>query len=156
MLLHRVDLEPGQALFVEAGVPHAYLEGFAVELMAPSDNVLRGGLTGKHLDTAAFLDVAALEPGPIPFLSSVDEGVGLSVYQPPGQAFGLFHHKGRGLSQRVELSGPSIVLCTKGRFQLRGPRGSVTVERGEAWVLSSSESPVVCEGDGELWWASPR
>jgi len=156
LLLHRVDLEPGEALFVEAGVPHAYLSGFAVELMAPSDNVLRGGLTGKHVDTEAFLDIARFEPGPLPTLSPQPASGRVEVYQPPGYAFHLSHLAGDTLDERVELTGPSIALCTSGRFQLRGPRGSVTAERGDAWVLSQSESPVVFEGSGELWWASAR
>src|SRR5690606_28063040 len=51
LLLHHVVLERGEALYVPAGNAHAYLDGVALELMAPSDNVLRGGLTGKHVDT---------------------------------------------------------------------------------------------------------
>jgi len=156
MLLHRADLEPGQALFVDAGVPHAYLEGYAVELMAPSDNVLRGGLTSKHIDTEAFVDIASLKPGPVPMLAPESANQALSVYYPPGQAFDLSRLQGSQVSEKIELSGPSIVLCTEGTWQLRGPRGSVTASRGEAWVVSQSESPMVFEGSGQLWWASPR
>lgn len=156
MLLHRADLAPGEALFVDAGVPHAYLEGYGVELMAPSDNVLRGGLTSKHIDTEAFVDIASLEPGPLPVLQPESANAHLSNYQPPGQGFALSRLQGKVVDQKVELTGPSIVLCTEGTWQIRGPRGSVTASRGEAWVVSQSESPVVFEGSGQLWWASPR
>ncbi|AVG24558.1 mannose-6-phosphate isomerase [Pontimonas salivibrio] len=155
MLLHRVDLDPGEALFVDAGVPHAYLEGYAVELMAPSDNVLRGGLTTKHVDVEAFLDVVVLQPGDAPRLTPEVDDSGVSTYRPAGHGFQLSRLHGSGLQERITLSGPSIVLCTAGSWQVRGPRGSITASRGEAWAVSQSESPLTLEGSGELWWASP-
>lgn len=154
LLLHRVDLRPGEALFVEAGVPHAYLSGFAVELMAPSDNVIRGGLTAKHVDPQRFVEIAHLEPGPIPQLAPV-VSEGISRYHPDQEAFALYRVGGEHLSRAVTLDGPSIVLCSEGHWQLRGPRGSVAIGRGEAWAVSSSESPLTLEGSGEIWWASP-
>ena len=155
LLLHRVDLAPGEALFVDAGVPHAYLEGYAVELMAPSDNVLRGGLTAKHVDVEAFLDVADFTPGPIPWLSPERKG-DVDHYEPAGHGFGLSRVTGDDIHATATLTGPSIFLCTDGSFQLRGSRGSRTAQRGEAWVASHSESPITLEGSGELWWAGPR
>lgn len=155
LLLHRVSLKHGEALFVDAGVPHAYLEGYAVELMAPSDNVLRGGLTTKHVDRDAFVDIAILRPAPVPRLDPMASG-DLWCYEPPGQGFCLWRLVGQSRQVTVELAGPSIVLCTGGQWQLRGPRGSVAANRGEAWVVSQSESPVTFDGSGELWWASPR
>ena len=64
MLMNEVRLAPGQALFVSAGVPHAYLSGTGVELMAASDNVLRAGLTPKHVDVPELLPIASFEPRP--------------------------------------------------------------------------------------------
>lgn len=155
LLMHRVDLQHGEGLFVDAGVPHAYLEGYAVELMAPSDNVLRGGLTQKHVDVESFLDVADFTPGGVPWLHPV-EREGVSQYEPVGQCFGLTRVNGDDIHATATLTGPSIFLCTRGSFQLRGSRGSRTTQRGEAWVASHSESPITVEGSGELWWAGPR
>ncbi|MDR9396700.1 mannose-6-phosphate isomerase, class I [Pontimonas sp.] len=155
MLLHRVDLAPGEALFVDAGVPHAYLEGYAVELMAPSDNVLRGGLTTKHVDADAFVDMVVWQEGPIPRLEPTGGDSSVEVYRPAGHDFQLSRLRGERTQERVGLVGPSIVLCTEGTWQVRGPRGSITASRGEAWAVSQSESPLTLEGSGELWWASP-
>jgi len=155
LLMHRVNLQHGEGLFVDAGVPHAYLEGYAVELMAPSDNVLRGGLTQKHVDVESFLDVADFTPGGVPWLHPVERD-GVSQYEPVGQGFGLSRVNGDDIHATATLTGPSIFLCTGGSFQLRGSRGSRTTQRGEAWVASHSESPITVEGSGELWWAGPR
>ncbi len=155
LLLHRVNLQHGEALFVDAGVPHAYLQGYAVELMAPSDNVLRGGLTEKHVDVESFLDVADFTPADIPWLHPTETD-GVSQYEPAGQGFGLCRVSGDDIHATATLTGPSIFLCTAGSFQLRGSRGSRTTQRGEAWVASHSESPISVEGSGELWWAGPR
>ena len=62
MLLNHVQLQPGEALFLGAGVPHAYLSGMGVEIMANSDNVLRCGLTPKHVDVPELLRVVRFEP----------------------------------------------------------------------------------------------
>ena len=64
MLMNEVRLAPGQALYVPPRVPHAYLSGTGVELMAGSDNVLRAGLTPKHVDVPELLAVAAFEADP--------------------------------------------------------------------------------------------
>src|SRR5690606_15252997 len=61
MLLNHVRLQPGEALFLGAGVPHAYLDGLAVEIMANSDNVLRCGLTPKHVDVPELLRIVRFE-----------------------------------------------------------------------------------------------
>lgn len=62
MLLNHVRLQPGEAMFLGAGIPHAYLDGLGVELMANSDNVLRCGLTPKHVDVPELLKIVKFEP----------------------------------------------------------------------------------------------
>ncbi len=68
LYLHLLELEPGQALFTGPGVLHAYLEGVGLELMASSDNVVRGGLTDKHVDVAELLAILRFETQPPPSL----------------------------------------------------------------------------------------
>ncbi|MFF2043803.1 mannose-6-phosphate isomerase, class I [Kitasatospora sp. NPDC058170] len=71
LLLNHVRLRAGQALFLDAGVPHAYLHGLGVELMANSDNVLRCGLTAKHIDVDGLLAVTAFRPAEPQLLTAV-------------------------------------------------------------------------------------
>lgn len=61
-IMNLITLKPGQAIFLPPGVPHAYLHGSGVEIMANSDNVLRGGLTAKHIDKSELLSVLKFEP----------------------------------------------------------------------------------------------
>lgn len=116
VLLHRLRLQPGQALFLPAGVPHAYLGGAAVELMANSDNVLRAGLTQKHVDPQTLLEVVRFESGPPVLLDPIPRGnSGAATYPVPTAEFGL---------ERVELQpgqpfscpadGPELYLAVSG------------------------------------------
>lgn len=82
LLLNRLSLAPGEALFLPAGNMHAYLEGLGMELMGPSDNVLRGGLTPKHVDVAELLEVVDETPIEDPRLPGV-ELEGAIAYRPP-------------------------------------------------------------------------
>jgi mannose-6-phosphate isomerase len=74
LLLNRVTLARGEALYLPAGNIHAYLDGLGVELMAASDNVLRGGLTPKHIDVPELLAVLDFTPGPLPYLRASGGG----------------------------------------------------------------------------------
>lgn len=87
MLLNHVQLQPGEAMFLGAGIPHAYLDGLGVELMANSDNVLRCGLTPKHVDVPELLKVTLFEPGDPGILRP--EGNGEEVYETPIDEFRL-------------------------------------------------------------------
>lgn len=104
ILLHRLRLEPGQALFLPAGVPHAYLGGAAVELMANSDNVLRAGLTEKHVDPQTLLEVVRFESGPPVVLDAIPRGdTGAATYPVPTAEFGL---------ERVDLQAGQHFVCS--------------------------------------------
>ncbi len=89
LYLHLVVLAPGEALFVPAGELHAYLEGTALEIMASSDNVLRGGLTPKHIDVPELLATLAFEPHPPEVLLADEVGPGERVYRTPAREFEL-------------------------------------------------------------------
>uniref|UniRef100_UPI0028BE40B7 mannose-6-phosphate isomerase, class I n=1 Tax=Citricoccus sp. TaxID=1978372 RepID=UPI0028BE40B7 len=87
ILLNRVDLAPGQAVHLPAGNVHAYLHGLGVEVMAASDNVLRGGLTPKHVDVPELRRVVAFESVPVPYCAPLSEGDGHLVFRPPFEEF---------------------------------------------------------------------
>src|SRR5262249_58058860 len=89
LLLNLVELAPGQALFLPAGNLHAYLSGTGVELMANSDNVLRGGLTSKHIDVPELLRVLDFAAGPPPLLTPRPGPDGGLEYPVPVREFRL-------------------------------------------------------------------
>lgn len=116
VLLHRLRLKPGQALFLPAGVPHAYLGGAAVELMANSDNVLRAGLTEKHVDPQTLLEVVRFESGPPVVLDAIPRGdSGAATYPVPTAEFGLERVEvGPGQPFSCAVDGPELYLAVSG------------------------------------------
>ena len=90
LLLNHVHLSPGEALFLPAGNVHAYLSGLGVEIMANSDNVLRGGLTTKHVDVPELLSVLNFEPSPVPHVVPTELAHGLLEFEVPVADFRLY------------------------------------------------------------------
>ncbi|EFL15509.1 mannose-6-phosphate isomerase, class I [Streptomyces sp. C] len=142
MLLNHVRLQPGEAMFLGAGIPHAYLDGLGVELMANSDNVLRCGLTPKHVDVPELLKVVIFEPSAPGVLRP--EGDGEEVYETPIDEFRLSRHVlAPGGAPRVLPDGtPQILLCTAGAPRVGelalAPGESVFVPAGEKTELSGT------------------
>ena len=89
LLLNLIELKPGEALFLPAGELHAYLEGVGLELMANSDNVLRGGLTPKHIDVPELLKVLSFKPRPVNILEAVKKNKNERVYASAADEFVL-------------------------------------------------------------------
>ncbi|MFJ9362682.1 mannose-6-phosphate isomerase, class I [Streptomyces mirabilis] len=144
MLLNYVQLQPGEALFLGAGVPHAYLNGLGVEIMANSDNVLRCGLTPKHVDVPELLRVVRFEasdPGVLRPEASPD---GEEVYTTPIDEFRLSRYAlAEGAAPHDLTRGtPQILLCTSGSVHADGntlaPGESVFVPAGEKAEVSGS------------------
>lgn len=152
LLLHHVVLTPGEALYLPPGNIHAYLDGVGIELMAPSDNVLRGGLTVKHVDVpelARVLDRAArevprLEPVPLP---------GGGLLYAPDDAEVAFSLAAVTTQASIPLAGPAIALCTGGAFTVRGERGSIDLTRGDAIFVTPDEHRLEISGEGSLYLA---
>ncbi|QDZ17008.1 mannose-6-phosphate isomerase, class I [Humibacter ginsenosidimutans] len=136
LLLHRVALDPGQALYLPAGNIHAYLKGTGIELMAASDNVLRGGLTPKHIDVPELLRVLDFTPVPAPLLAPARLG-SAQVFSPDVPDFRLLHVTA---DAELELRGPAIVLCTAGAASITGAEHTQELSRGEAVFVSPDEA----------------
>lgn len=142
-LLNLVTLEPGQALFLPAKTLHAYLHGTGLEVMASSDNVLRGGLTAKHVDSAELVRILSFEPmtpqGVIPVAVSDCE----VLYPVPSREFGLsVIDAGKGPCLAESHGSAEIILCV-------GGTAVVTEERtGDVITLQSGASAFVpaCTG----------
>jgi len=160
MMLNRVSLEPGEALFLDAGQPHAYLSGVAVELMAPSDNVLRGGLTPKHIDIDQLVAIASFTPSPPPRLEPVKHGEGWVEYRPGSEAFALHRVVVASEAGRVsmELTLPAVCLSIDGGALLSVDGVVTELPRGEACVVASLEGSGVLEvlPGSAVWIAHKR
>ena len=141
LILHLVHLAPGEALFLGAREPHAYLSGFAIELCAASDNVLRGGLTPKHVDVPELLRILRCEPQTPRKLQPEPGEDGLSVYPAPTRFFRLARATvaARHVLQRTQRFGIEIVLCVQGSETL-------TTDSGERVRLRSGHSALVPGG----------
>ncbi|MFF3651807.1 mannose-6-phosphate isomerase, class I [Streptomyces sp. NPDC002181] len=149
MLLHHVRLQPGEAMFLGAGVPHAYLDGLGVELLANSDNVLRAGLTPKHVDVPELLKIVRFEPAD-PAVQR-PEGNGEEVYESPVDEFRLsrFALAPGAAPHHLPDGAPQILLCTAGRPKA----GEVTLSPGESVFVPAGEK-VELSGTGTIFRAT--
>ena len=155
LLLRHAVLEPGQAMFMKAGGLHAYLKGTGIELLANSDNVVRAGLTGKHLDVPELLTL--LDPSvEVPVLSPRVLADGIACFGTPAPEFRLYLVDLVGNTVPLPGQGPRIVLCTEGSVVLRSQSGQTAeIGRGGSCFLSAADGPVSGSGTGHLFLASP-
>lgn len=153
LLLNLVTLEPGEAIYLPAGNLHAYLEGVGVEIMASSDNVLRGGLTEKYVDVEELLAVLDCRPGPPPIIQAVTTGA-VHRYPTPVPEFDL---SVIDLAEApVVLPGghPRIVLCLAGTATLSVTGGDLSLPKGIAAWVPAADGPVSLTGAGQVAMAS--
>ncbi|MEW6674352.1 MAG: mannose-6-phosphate isomerase, class I [Thermodesulfobacteriota bacterium] len=158
LFLNLVFLEPGQAMFLTSGQLHSYLEGTGIELMANSDNVLRGGLTPKHVDVPELMKVLDFRERPLSILAPVkineyevvyesraDEFV-LSVICPPRN--GVYQSKGK---RSVE-----ILLCTEGEGTIKeaGSGAPIDLHKGVSLLVPAALSQYSIEGRATIYKAS--
>ncbi|SDP19775.1 mannose-6-phosphate isomerase, type 1 [Arthrobacter sp. ok909] len=144
LLLNRISLAPGEAVYLPAGNVHAYLHGLGIEVMASSDNVLRGGLTPKFIDVPELLKTVAFEAVAVPMLPAETTMLGQELFRPPFREFQL---------QRIELapgaepvplaqSGAAVIIVTAGSVRLDSPKGELRLDRGASAFLAAAEAPV--------------
>ncbi|MFI8392422.1 mannose-6-phosphate isomerase, class I [Streptomyces sp. NPDC085540] len=135
LMLNHVDLEPGQALFLSAGMPHAYLCGLGVEIMASSDNVLRCGLTPKHVDAAELLKIVRFTAPPVRALAARrDAATGEHLYPAPVDDFRLsrFDLVQTHAPRTLAAGAPQILLCVRGEATVSCEERSVSLGPGRA------------------------
>jgi mannose-6-phosphate isomerase len=149
LLLNRISLAPGEAIFLPAGNLHTYLRGFALEVMANSDNVLRGGLTPKHVDVPELLRVLDFAPTAEAELRPPVHRDGLSlVYDTPANEFAVSllvldgEHLGHEVDAASRHEGPQILLCAEGCATVYGKSGSLTLDRGMAAWVAADDGPI--------------
>jgi mannose-6-phosphate isomerase len=153
LLLRYVVLHTGEAVFLPAGAPHAYLRGAGVELLANSDNVVRAGLTPKHVDVPELLKL--IDPAvAVPVIEPRPLGGGVSVYDSPAPEFRLY----RAVLGPGEVTLPDggcarVVLCTEGTGSLRAAAGALKVAKGESCYLPARDGAVTASGPAVLFIA---
>ncbi|MEU4569391.1 mannose-6-phosphate isomerase, class I [Micromonospora sp. NPDC023956] len=156
VLLHRVRLAPGEAIWMPAGNLHAYLRGTGVELMAASDNVLRCGLTPKHVDPVELLRILRFDVLDDPVVSARPVVPGLVTWPVPVDDFVLYRFAGSAGSAAVPLPvpGPRVALCVAGTVTVGDDAGRVTLRCGEAAIGTAGAGPLVVEGPGDAFVAA--
>ncbi|MFI8423917.1 mannose-6-phosphate isomerase, class I [Streptomyces sp. NPDC085479] len=154
LMLRYVELSPGEALFLGAGVPHAYLAGLGVEIMASSDNVLRCGLTSKHVDAEELIRVVRFDAPPARVLVPRKEG-DEEAYPAPVDDFRLSRYGLRAGEprRRVTLDAPQILLCTSGTTTVFSSGDSCVIDPGRA-VYVPAGTEVGLEGTGTVFRAT--
>ena len=146
LLLNHVVLAPGEALFLEAGCLHAYLGGTAVELMATSDNVVRGGLTSKHVDPAALMEIVD-GTASSPSVQCPEPAGSVATYGTTAAEFSLRRLDVDG--SLAVAAGPAVLLCVDGCVEANG----LTLDRGAASWSAAGEPEMILEGRGTLFCA---
>ncbi|MBD0287332.1 MAG: mannose-6-phosphate isomerase, class I, partial [Flavisolibacter sp.] len=120
-LFNLLHLKKGEGIYQPAGMPHAYLEGQNVEIMANSDNVLRAGLTDKHIDVNELLKHVQFSPTIPHVLHASDTEI--SFYPAPAAEFQLYqYHLHRGAVQELRTESAEIWLVLSGEIMLNGQR----------------------------------
>ena len=152
LMCNHLRLSPGEAVFLPAGNLHAYLCGAGVEVMASSDNVLRGGLTAKHVDLAALIEVLDFTDGRVPVLHPV-LGPGGLRYPVPVEDFDLTRVELGADAGVLTTAGPQLVLCAQGTAVLGDGDGQLVLRRGESAFVPAG-APLSARGPALLYRAT--
>jgi mannose-6-phosphate isomerase len=157
LLLNHVRLAPGEAIWMPAGNLHAYLSGAGIEIMAASDNVLRGGLTPKRVDVDELLRVLRFEVLDDPILPASEEAPGIVTWKVPAREFALYRIRLDGTRPPtvVPALGPRVVLGTSGSVFVAEDHGTpVEVGPGLAAFAPADAGPITVAGVGEVFIAA--
>lgn len=157
LLLNHIYLEPGEALFLDAGSPHAYIQGLGIEVMAASDNVLRGGLTQKNIDLPELEKVINFEPNDQLTIHPREISKGLFHYDCAAEDFMVYRAElsGSVVMADLNLPGESIVLCTAGEVAISNSIDEREVlRRGEAAYIAADSSRFTLAGSGTVFIAT--
>ncbi len=158
LFLNLICLDKGQAMFLPVGEPHAYLGGVGIELMANSDNVLRGGLTPKHVDVPELLRVLNFKENEIKILLPEKRSETEKVYFTHAEEFvlsvistrkGMLHKS--SINKSVE-----ILICTDGNAKITdfGKDDKMIVTKGMSIIIPAAVEKYTIEGEATLYKAA--
>jgi mannose-6-phosphate isomerase len=155
LLMNRITLQPGDALYMPPGNLHAYLSGGGVEIMANSDNVMRGGLTPKYVNVDELLAILDFTPGLRGLITPVEELPGLWRYPTPAAEFALWRLEPHAESVAVPgASSGRVLLVTDGTLTATSAATRLDLARGEAALLTAGEEAVM-SGRGTAFVGGP-
>jgi mannose-6-phosphate isomerase len=159
LLLNLIQLAPGQALFLPARQLHAYLDGLGIELMANSDNVLRGGLTPKHIDVAELLAILDFNPHPPEILDGCIERRMETVYASSAEEFILSTvtiSADRPYQPENKIKGPEIILCIEGSAVIKTLHSDdeTIIEQGRSVFIPAAAGMYHVSGEAKLFKAA--
>ncbi|EOX7387564.1 mannose-6-phosphate isomerase [Enterobacter quasiroggenkampii] len=151
LLLNVVKLNPGEAMFLFAETPHAYLQGVALEVMANSDNVLRAGLTPKYIDIPELVANVKFVAKPAAELLTQPVKNGAELDFPiPVDDFAFSLHDLSSAETSVAQESAAILFCVEGEATLRKGEQRLVLKPGESAFVAANESPVSVSGTGRL------
>ena len=157
ILFNLTQVEPGHAIFLAPGQPHAYLKGTGLEIMANSDNVLRGGLTPKHIDLDELLKIIDFESSKLEEILPLPLDSGEEIYKCPAQEFQLSRIRVKGRYNSRDVGSVEILLCVDGEGQIMGLNPIdhvVEINKGMAVIVPSINHPYEVRGELTLWKAT--
>jgi mannose-6-phosphate isomerase len=151
LLLNLVELAPGEAMFLAAGHLHSYLSGAGLEIMASSDNVIRGGLTGKHVDCDELMKLTTFDTLPEAQLRVAPVVRGKqTIYPTPAEDFTLALLQVDTAADRYTMSSAEIVLCLSGGVTVDAGERSVVLAPGEACFIGAAAGTFELSGAGQV------
>ena len=156
LLMNHLSLNRGEGVFVPAGMPHAYLSGLGVEVMLASDNVLRGGLTPKHIDVEELTKVLVFESTDPQLVRTKTLAVGFEKFDLPTPEFDFYRASvsSTNLLADLNLPGDAIVLCTEGSVALSNSQEERQVlNNGEAAFMAGDARSFSLTGNGSVFIA---
>jgi mannose-6-phosphate isomerase len=150
LMLNEVSLEPGQAIYLPAGNIHAYLSGLGIEVMAASDNVLRSGLTSKHVDLAEVLKIADFNEFQEPKVRPRKLAEGLVEYPVQASEFRIYRAEvsGKNLLADLDLPASAMVVCTSGEVAVSTSLDEREVLTKAQVVFASGAKKLSLSGSG--------
>ncbi len=158
LLLNFLQLLPGEAVYIPAGELHSYLYGTGIELMANSDNVLRGGLTPKHVDVEELLEIISFKAGSSAITVPVPGKTCEKVYPAPANEFLLSEItvKASDSFTSGKRRSAEIVICIKGNAKIKDVQTSevLHLNKGKSVIIPSSVPQYIIEGNATLYKAS--
>ena len=156
LLMNRITLTPGQGLYTQAGVMHAHLRGTGIEVMASSDNVIRGGLTTKHIAVDELVRVVDFRWGEPEVIEPIETSTGVFDYPTHCEEFDVWRID-LDASRSVSLPAPvgaRIALVTDGELTFSDRERSLELAKGDAVFIPAANPPITATGAGQLFLAS--
>jgi mannose-6-phosphate isomerase len=154
LILNTILLQPGEAIYMDAGTIHAYLHGSGLEIMANSDNVLRCGLTTKHIDLPQLMKIASFKPATPHYIRPELHGME-EVFITQATEFKLSRYKLSSSIRLNDLTTAQIILVTQGTLQIEPHTGnSLTLQKGQSAFIS--KTAISCQLSGKATFFRAR